>query len=194
MSIKAGTIILGLLGSVALLVTPVTTWAVPILGGSTFVSVTGDVIASFVGSDAGYTSELILDTPGNSLGVIFTNHSTPPGTTQNLGTFTAGTELIFRIHVLNTGNDFFTGPASRNPDNVPHALVDSAYGPNQTLVEFEDLFGGGDRDYNDLMFSFTNVATTISNPEPATWLLMASGLAGLLWLRSRARIVASRRF
>src|SRR5438105_14136119 len=128
MSIKASTIILVLLGSVALLVTPVITWAVPILGGSTFVSVTGDVIASFVGSDAGYTSELILDTPGNSLGVIFINHSTLPGTTHNLGTFAAGTELIFRIHVLNTGNDFFTVPASRNPDTVPHAIVHSAYG------------------------------------------------------------------
>jgi uncharacterized protein DUF4114/PEP-CTERM motif-containing protein len=188
MSIKAGTIIVGLLGSVALLVTPVIAWAVPILGGSTFVGVTGDVIATFVGSDAGYTSELILDTPGNSLGVIFTNHSTLPGTTHNLGTFAAGTELIFRIHVLNTGNDFFTGSASRNPDNVAHALVDSAYGPNQTLIAFEDLFGGGDQDYNDHMFSFTNVASTISNPEPATLLLLASGLAGLAgWRQGRAK-------
>ena len=51
---------------------------------------------------------------------------------------------------------FYSGDGSRNPDGIAHAVVDSRQ--NQAQVGFEDLFGGGDRDYNDLVFSFSNVS------------------------------------
>jgi hypothetical protein len=75
--------------------------------------------------------------------------------TVNLGSFTIGQELIFRLHVNNTGNDFYTGDAIRNPDNHFHARVQGNWLPNETLVSFEDLFNGP-FDYNDLRFSFNN--------------------------------------
>ncbi len=178
----------------AVLITPVLTWAVPVVGGSTFVANTGEVIATFVGSSAAYTSELFLQTPGNTLAVIFNNHASSPGTSISLGTFAAGTELILGIHVLYTADTFFNGAASRNLDNSAHATVDTAVGLNQSLVGFEDLFGGGDQDYNDLVVSFTNVSSsTIVNPEPTTLVLMASGLAGLLLWRSRSQRHTGRR-
>ena len=108
------------LGAVlAVLLTPVLTWAVPVAGGSTFVAQTGEVVATFVGSDAAYTSQLFLETPGNTLGAIFNNHSSLPGASISLGTFAAGTELVFRIHVLNTNSNFFSGSNSLNLDNSP---------------------------------------------------------------------------
>ncbi len=169
----------------AVLVTPVLTWAVPVVGGSTFVAQTGEVMATFVGSDAAYTSELFLESPGNAPVAIFNNHSSLPGSSQSLGVFAAGTELIFRIHVLDTNTTYFNGPSFRNSDNSAHAIVDASFAPNQTLVGFEDLGGGGDRDYNDLMVSFTNTTLTITNPEPATLTLMATGVLGLLLWRGR---------
>jgi hypothetical protein len=88
-------------------------------------------------------------------------------------------------------NDFFTGPASRNPDGHTHARVQTDWAPGVTLVSFEDLFNGP-FDYNDLSFSFTNTAgnpeppgSTV--PEPSTLLLLVgSGLTGLAAWRRRA--------
>ena len=46
------------------------------------------------------------------------------------------------------------GPASRNPDGIAHADVTET-GARTFLVGFEDVFGGGDRDYDDNVFQFT---------------------------------------
>jgi hypothetical protein len=137
--------------------------AAPILGQE-LIATGGDVVVTFVSNGAGYTSELYLDGPdGDALGSIFNNQTTPVSTSLNLGAFLAGTELIFRLEVKNTGQVFYSGEGSRNPDGIAHAVVDSRQ--NQAQVGFEDLFGGGDRDYNDLVFSFSNVSGGTSSAQ-----------------------------
>ncbi len=156
--------------------------AAPVLGGSVFVTNTGNVTATFQGSTAGYDSLLYLDSPANMFGAIFHNHANSIGDTFDLGSFTAGTELIFRIEVLNTGNNWYTGPAFRNADGVPHNVVDNLPG-GDTYVGFEDLAVSEfpDNDYDDLNFSFTNTAV----PEPASALLAMGAVAGMFVRRNR---------
>jgi len=94
------------------------------------------------------------------------------------------------LFVTNTGNNFFSGAASRNPDATAHARVQSAWQTGTTLVSFEDLFNGP-FNYNDLSFSFTNTAAAgdTSVPEPASLMLLGTGLLGLTTLRRRGRSV-----
>jgi VCBS repeat-containing protein len=104
-------------------------------------------------ADANDTSELRLCSPGPER-FIATNRDV--GTVVDLGSFPAGTELIFCIFNRNRGERFLMGPASRNPDNIEHAVVDQV-SPGVAIVGFEDVFGGFDRDYNDNRFKFTGV-------------------------------------
>lgn len=148
------------------------------IGQGVYVVNTGHVIATFQGSSAGYDSELYLDQAG--VGPIFPNHSTSVGTTFDLGIFSAGDELIFRLHVVNTGNDWKTGGGYRNADGLAHAnIVMNWNNSGETWVGFEDLYGGGDGDYDDHTFSFSNTAV----PEPAS--LMVLGLGGLALIRRK---------
>ena len=167
--------------------------AAPILE-QTLIATGGDVVVTFVSKEAEYTSELFLDGRfGDELGTIFNSWTTELGTSMNLGTFADGTELIFKLLVKQTGDIFYTGPGDRNRDGVPHAMTENVAG--QVFVGFEDLFGGGDLDYNDVVFAFTNVtlsdqpATTDSSEdtpgvgdtpasldEPGTLLMLGSGL------------------
>jgi hypothetical protein len=108
------------------------------------------------------------------------------GDTASLGSFAAGTILTFRLHVNNTGYDFFSGSAASNPDATAHARVETNWAPGKTLVSFEDLYGGP-FDYNDLSFSFTNtIGTPTGVPEPETYALMLAGL-GVVGYAARRR-------
>ena len=152
-------------------------------GLSVFVTSPGDVIATYEGNSAAYSDDLWLV---NDDEFIFNNHASAVGSAVNLGSFAVGTELIFLLHVNNTGFDYFTGPASRNPDQHIHARVQADYAPGTTLVSFEDLFNGP-FDYNDLSFTFTNTSTAGPGvPEPASWALMITGF-GLMGAAVRRR-------
>lgn len=155
--------------------------AAPILGASVFAT-GGRVIARFESHTALYSNDLYLDSPANGLGLIFNNYGSAPGTWIDLGEFAPGTELIFRVHVNDTGDDFFSGPGSRNVDGLAHVRVDDSVPgfPGRTFVGFEDLRWGGDFDYDDLLFSFTNVTSDVDVqdvPEPAVLSLLGIGLA-----------------
>ena len=107
-----------------------------------------------------------------------------------LGFVTAGQTLTFQLRTLNPqlGNAF-SDPTLNGPfdggTGIQH-VYSTAYTatspiigsiPVGTYVGFEDLPGGGDRDYNDLQFVFTNVGvTTHSVPGP----IVGAGLPGLL--------------
>jgi hypothetical protein len=155
-------------------------------GLKVLVSGNGPVIATYQGNSASYSNDLYLmldalGKPGDDLNLandlfIFNNHTSAIGAQVNLGMFELNTELEFRLYVNNTGTNFYSGSAGRNPDGVAHARVEYGWQPNETLVSFEDL-NGGPFDYNDLSFSFTNTDNVIHNvPEPSILGLLGFGI------------------
>lgn len=176
----------------ALSVLPALAGAFPIASSGTGLKVlvgsTDPIIATYQGNSASFSNDLylMLDGDGNPGDdgdtsndlFIFNNHANSPGDTLNLGSFTEGQELIFRMFVNNTGNNFFTGPGDRNPDGEAHARVQGNWQPGETLVSFEDLLDGP-FEFNDLSYSFTNTRTTEQVPEPASLALLGMGL--LAW-------------
>jgi hypothetical protein len=87
---------------------------------------------------------------------------------------------MFRLHVNTTGIDYFTGPASLNPDGAFHARVQNNWLPDTTLVSFEDLYNSSDRNFNDLSSSFSNTVADIPEPESYAMLLAGLGLIGAM--------------
>lgn len=152
--------------------------------GDALVAAGGHIVIRFEGSSAGFDSLISV----NGSAEIFPNHSTPIGTEVDLGEFAAGTPLDIVLHVLNTGHFFHTGPGGNNPDFLPHADVVYGFGgePGRTWVGFEDILGGGDHDYNDHTFSFTNIIEA-PVPEPSTYALMLGGLGVVGFLARRRK-------
>ncbi|KQC05701.1 MAG: hypothetical protein APR53_02030 [Methanoculleus sp. SDB] len=140
-----------------------------------------DVAVIFVSSNCGYTNPFRLDSP---ISISMGDKSTNPGTTFSLGTFSAGTELIFAIE--SDDGTFYTGPASRNSDNYIHADVTGSYG--NWLISWEDLKNGGDNDYNDIVFRAmaTPVGTPVPEfPSPAVPMILAGLIGGCALFATR---------
>jgi hypothetical protein len=187
-----GSLLIGVHPAYAFPIAPVGTECRIVIAGSSV-----PVVATYLGNSAQYSSNLFLEllsggTPGGDGDrtndrFIFNNQTSAVNSQVTLGTFVSGTELIFRLEVTNTRNNWFTGPASRNSDGKCHARVQDNYQPNTTLVSFEDLFGTpeGNAGFNDLSFSFTNTMSSNVVPEPATRGMVLGGLVTLYGLRRR---------
>lgn len=176
----------------------------------------------FLGEGAGYRNSLGISTTGDGpLGedarLIFPDASSPggyggtgslvrdpkepllAGDFVDLGKFKAGTALDFFLiaNGATGGKDFYTTDQSENRDGIVHAVSLAANGSAYLIIGFEDMKGGGDTDYNDLMFAVEigkqNVETLtetagLAAPEPslpAGMLLTASLVLGVTRRRLR---------
>lgn len=90
----------------------------------------------------------------------------------------------FGFYFINQPGDCFYSEASLNSDGLNH-MVAYQIGTDSYALAWEDLRGGGDMDFNDMVLTISGVSTHA--PEPATMLLFGTGLAGLAAFRKRHR-------
>ena len=115
----------------------------------------GNVVVDIEASDSGYANKIFFSTDNfKTKQYIGTDNQTG---SVDLGSFKAGTKIQFGID--NGQGDFFrTGGASANSDKVDHTQV-SKLADGAVRVGFEDLRGGGDRDFNDAIIKVRSVVT-----------------------------------
>ena len=150
--------------------------------------------------------QLIFPNASSTLGTI---HSGVPGTRTsgepvlpgdfvNLGQMGRGTFLDFFLIANGAagGRDVFTTSGTGNPDGInhvasftPRAFVVPQLNSPYIFLAFEDLRGGGDRDYNDTIFAVDvgrgTVNYLLGTPEPALWLTLAAFLGVAYWAKRR---------
>ncbi len=159
----------------------------------------------FVGEGAGYRNTLGFNTEGEGVKsgdpkLIFPDVSSSaagkPSTSEplsagdfvNLGTFAKGTKLDFFLIANGAGGwkDYvYSADSSSNPDHInhvasftPQVFASSQKNSPYLFIAFEDLLGGGDRDYNDVVFAMdvgaATVRSLVATPEPAMFGLLGS--------------------
>ena len=146
-----------------------------------------EVRAYFVGEGAGYRNSLGIYTGDSSDGLtgdaalIFPDASTSsyysyietdyrsggaplaPGDFVDLGTYEDGTQLnLFLIaNGANGGTNTYYTDMGLNADGIDHFVMLATPENPYLLIGTEDLYGGGDEDYNDIVVALeVGVATT----------------------------------
>jgi len=117
------------------------------------------------------------------------------GTAVEIGTFEAGTELGFFLVANGNQNPdgyIYTTDANYNPDGLAHLFAGLLPEEGLLAIGFEDLYGGGDNDFNDLIIAIdigveNALAIAAAAPEPEVILLLILGLA-FLKLRERLQL------
>lgn len=112
-----------------------------------------------------------------------------PGDFVDLGRIEAGESLALDLiaNGANGGTNLYSTDASRNVDGLAAHVVSLAFeaagAASYVLMGFEDLFGGGDEDYNDLVvavdFGAANVAAFVEDAALAEGDPLWSGAAAV---------------
>jgi hypothetical protein len=154
----------------------------------------GDVTGWFLFRDAGFNSEVGVGINGGAPVYYGLTNSLAQGTQVGLGSVAAGDVIRFYLNVTTTGNVFSTD-VSENSDGFNHAWHTPYAGgdfgvPASLVIGWEDILGGGDKDYNDNVFAFRFPGAPNGGvPEPATWALLIAGFGMVgLALRRRPRL------
>jgi hypothetical protein len=154
---------------------------------------TGNVTGYFYAFSAGDTDFVrMIDTTTNTTSSWnFENQTTAVGTTADFGHVNAGDILVFELYDA-SGNFTYASDPAYSDDGINHAYTTSFTAatvngvdfPAGTYIGMEDIFQGGDMDYNDDQFVFTNVTTTPA-PEPGSLLLLGTGAFGVVGILRR---------
>lgn len=173
-----------------------------------------DTRVYFVNSSSAYHNTLGFNTSGGGIGsgnpqLIFPdassrsrnrsrNQTLRSGDFVNLGTTKAGTKLDFFLIAdgARGGTNVFSTEDSVNPDGIRHVMShaqifsDSPY----LMLAFEDLYGGGDEDYNDLIVAIDvgqenvkSLVKTIGAPEPGAFVSLIMFVGVVFELRRRRK-------
>lgn len=184
-------------------------WASPPVQTPITFASSGAVTLTFMSTNAGFdhvlelastigpvgTPIFVASTASASAAVLGFTPATP-NQTFLLGSYTANTELIFRL--TNVGSDRFSGSngvgevdsqvfsgsaGGLNPNPLLPWVNVASGGPNTLHVGFEDLFPEGSA-YDKLTFTLTLAPI----PEPSEWAMMLAGLGvvGVIAKRRRA--------
>jgi len=168
-----------------------------------------NVRAYFIGEGAGYENSLGFNTSGGGVtsgdpALIFPNASTggrrtdstplQAGDFVDLGKLLGGQKLDFFLianGATRTPGAVYSTDSSVNPDGINHVVSFATIYDSYLVIGFEDLLGGGDRDFNDLLFAIdigaVNVAALTGTPEPATYMTMGLFLVGGVWVARRRK-------
>ena len=180
---------------------PLTATAFPVLYDGRFYYTGGDVTIDVLHYDSVYDESLQLR---SALGTFDVANGSQVGTHMTLTAqqladmgIGVGDELQFSLNVRSTGQNFALGSGDLNADGLSHAYIRPGSG-NKYFVGFEDLLGGGDRDYNDTIFRFSGglstaraedvvrVASVTQIAEPSLFLLLLPAV-GLLGFKRRKK-------
>lgn len=166
-----------------------------------------DARVYFIGEGAGFANTLGINTEGvgakkGDPEILFPNASSNgikrtekepllAGDFVNVGKLEGGTKLDFFLIAdgANGGKNLFTTEASANPDKINHVITFATMYGSYLILGFEDILGGGDRDFNDVLFAVdlgsVNIAALTGTPEPRTWLVLGTLVGGVFWLKRR---------
>jgi len=117
--------------------------------GQTLTVENESVVLTFVGASSAYDDEFRLTSPDAERS--FSCADAVPGLTVPGGHYDAATELFFSL-ATPVGDTWLSGPGERNQDKFAHARL-TQVAPDTVLLEWEDLSGGGDADFNDCIIS-----------------------------------------
>jgi len=148
------------------------------------VAETGHVDGYFLGASAGYENLFTINFEDVSSTPIvrpaWISNQSPIGTHYDFGTHQAGMQAVFVDKVMDGSvqNKWYYSLTEFNPDHQIHFMFHRIYMEDMTpalIVRWEDIFGGGDRDFNDHVLLVTNIIPVV--PEPSSLLMLLGGLA-----------------